>query len=460
MRFFKIAFLAVCCLLLSACSSFQPNLTDLMQSPKLTEEQAEIYEALTNAADVSDVQLKYPKSGDYRSAFVMFDLDADGEDEALVFYNMPSWGGNVRIMVLDHQQDEWVSVYDAVGEGTDVTEVDFQVLTASGRHCVLIGWEQGTSENTSISVYDYTGGQLRVLYESEYSQMLIEDLDQDGTKEILLGIFKASSKTGAIRLINDTEDGLQSASRVVMDSTITGFLGIKIGWLAQNQIAVFVDAYTSSTQIVTEIMVYTDDGKLRSLSSHYGGLDRPLLREVPVRCEDINGDGILEIPVSLVEYSEEEREEDNRKNLLQYLYLSNPEELERLGEADSAENSQAGSVTFTFSPVWTGFVNLDYGFRFQFPEEWIGQVNVVKESDRNEWVFTLRTEAAEPPALLRIRVYGQDEPRDVFDNLVYEQLEKRGVYEYYAAPVKSSAVPEQMQLSMEEIRERFSIAKS
>lgn len=460
MRFFKIAFLAVCCLLLSACSSFQPNLTDLMQSPKLTEEQAEIYEALTNAADVSDVQLKYPKSGDYRSAFVMFDLDADGEDEALVFYNMPSWGGNVRIMVLDHQQDEWVSVYDAVGEGTDVTEVDFQVLTASGRHCVLIGWEQGTSENTSISVYDYTGGQLRVLYESEYSQMLIEDLDQDGTKEILLGIFKASSKTGAIRLINDTEDGLQSASRVVMDSTITGFLGIEIGWLAQNEIAVFVDAYTSSTQIVTEIMVYTDDGKLRSLSSHYGGLDRPLLREVPVRCEDINGDGILEIPVSLVEYSEEEREEDNRKNLLQYLYLSNPEELERLGEADSAENSQAGSVTFTFSPVWTGFVNLDYGFRFQFPEEWIGQVNVVKESDRNEWVFTLRTEAAEPPALLRIRVYGQDEPRDVFDNLVYEQLEKRGVYEYYAAPVKSSAVPEQMQLSMEEIRERFSIVKS
>ena len=460
MRFFKIAFLAVCCLLLSACSSFQPNLTDLMQSPKLTEEQAEIYEALTNAADVSDVQLKYPKSGDYRSAFVMFDLDADGEDEALVFYNMPSWGGNVRIMVLDHQQDEWVSVYDAVGEGTDVTEVDFQVLTASGRHCVLIGWEQGTSENTSISVYDYTGGQLRVLYESEYSQMLIEDLDQDGTKEILLGIFKASSKTGAIRLINDTEDGLQSASRVVMDSTITGFLGIEIGWLAQNQIAVFVDAYTSSTQIVTEIMVYTDDGKLRSLSSHYGGLDRPLLREVPVRCEDINGDGILEIPVSLVEYSEEEREEDNRKNLLQYLYLSNPEELERLGEADSAENSQAGSVTFTFSPVWTGIVNLDYGFRFQFPEEWIGQVNVVKESDRNEWVFTLRTEAAEPPALRRIRVYGQDEPRDVFDNLVYEQLEKRGVYEYYAAPVKSSAVPEQMQLSMEEIRERFSIVKS
>ena len=153
---------------------------------------------------------------------------------------------------------------------------------------------------------------------------------------------------------------------------------------------------------------------------------------------------------------EEEQEEDNRKNILQYLYLSNPEELKGLAETGLQEEA----VTFTFSPVWTGFVNLDYGFRFQFPEEWIGQVDVTKESDRSEWVFTLRTDAAEPPALLRIRVYEQDEPRDVFDNLVYEQLEKRGVYEYYAAPIKSSAASAQVQLDMEEIQERFSIVKS
>lgn len=101
-----------------------------------------------------------------------------------------------------------------------------------------------------------------------------------------------------------------------MDSTITKFLGIEIGLLAQDQIAVFVDAYASSTQVITEIMVYTVDGKLRPLSSHYEGLDRLLVREVPVRCEDINGDGILEIPVSWGEYNEEEQEEDNRKNII------------------------------------------------------------------------------------------------------------------------------------------------
>lgn len=459
MRFLKITFLAACCLLLSACSSFQFNLTDLMQAPKLSEDQAEIYEALTDAVGVSDVQLKYPKSGAYRSAFVMFDLDADGEKEALVFYNMPSWGGNVRIMILDHQQEKWVSVYDAVGEGTDITEVDFRILTSSGRYCLMIGWEQGTSENTNISVYDYTGGQLRVLFESEYSQMLIEDIDQDGVQEILLGVFKASAKMGSIRLINDTDEGLQPVSRVVMDNTITKFLGIDIGFLSEDQTAVFVDAYTSSTQIVTEIMVYTEEGRLVPLSGHAGDLDRLLVRELPVRCEDIDGDGILEIPVSLNEYNEEEREDDNRKNMIQYVRLSNPEALEMLKVETASEQERQESVLFSFAPVWTGFLNPDYGFRFQFPDEWVNQVDVLKETNRSEWVFTLKSDAAEPTALLRIRVYGQDEPRDVFDNVSYERLEKRGVYEYYAA-VQLSGVPERMQIGMEEVKKRFSTVKS
>lgn len=459
MRFLKITFLAACCLLLSACSSFQFNLTDLMQAPKLSEDQAEIYEALTDAVGVSDVQLKYPKSGAYRSAFVMFDLDADGEKEALVFYNMPSWGGNVRIMILDHQQEKWVSVYDAVGEGTDITEVDFRILTSSGRYCLMIGWEQGTSENTNISVYDYTGGQLRVLFESEYSQMLIEDIDQDGVQEILLGVFKASAKMGSIRLINDTDEGLQPVSRVVMDNTITKFLGIDIGFLSEDQTAVFVDAYISSTQIVTEIMVYTEEGRLVPLSGHAGDLDRLLVRELPVRCEDIDGDGILEIPVSLNEYNEEEREDDNRKNMIQYVRLSNPEALEMLKVETASEQERQESVSFSFAPVWTGFLNPDYGFRFQFPDEWVNQVDVLKETNRSEWVFTLKSDAAEPTALLRIRVYGQDEPRDVFDNVSYERLEKRGVYEYYAA-VQLSGVPERMQIGMEEVKKRFSTVKS
>ena len=98
-------------------------------------------------------------------------------------------------------------------------------------------------------------------------------------------------------------------------------------------------------------------------------MDRLLVRELPVRCEDIDGDGILEIPVSLNEYNEEEREDDNRKNMIQYVRLSNPEALEMLKMETASEQESQESVLFSFAPVWTGFLNPDYGFRFQFPDE-------------------------------------------------------------------------------------------
>ncbi len=460
MRFLKAGLLALCGLLLSACASFQLNVTDLMQSPKSTEDQTEIYEALTTAAGVSDVQLKYPKRGNYRSAFVLFDLDADGEREALVFYSIPSLGGNVRIMVLDRQEEEWVSVYDAVGEGNDVAEIDFQMLTDSGRYSVLIGWERGTSENTSISVYDYTGDQLRVLFESDYSLMLIQDMDQDGIQEILLGIYKASSKTGSIRLINETEEGLESISRVTMDHSITGFLGIEIGDIAPGQTAVFVDAYVGTSEITTEIMAYTASGTLCALSGDHGQTGQSFSRSIPVRCEDINADGILEIPAAVeVQAAEEfpiEDEDEEASHLIQYLQLSNPELLLQLEE----DLPQQEDPAFSFSPVWTGFVSLDYGFRFAFPQNWVGMVDVEKEPDRSEWVFCLRSDAVEPPALLRIRVYEQDELWDVFDDVTYARLDNRGTYEYYAAVLQPAEVPASMQISMEEVEEGFSTIKS
>ena len=64
-------------LLLSGCSPIQMDVEELMSPPKLTAEQAEIDSALKQALG-ENVKLKYPKSGDFRSAFVFHDIDGDG----------------------------------------------------------------------------------------------------------------------------------------------------------------------------------------------------------------------------------------------------------------------------------------------------------------------------------------------------------------------------------------------
>ena len=91
MRPFKLlsAAAAASIMLTSAGCSLGTSIDTLMAPPKLSVEQEQIYNALTDAAGTS-ISLKYPKSGKYLSAFIVEDIDGDGGNEAVVFYEKSS----------------------------------------------------------------------------------------------------------------------------------------------------------------------------------------------------------------------------------------------------------------------------------------------------------------------------------------------------------------------------------
>ena len=93
---------------LSGCT-FGSSIDNLMAPPKLSVEQEQIYSALTDATGTS-ISLKYPKSGKYLSAFIIEDIDGDGGNEALVFYERNGLGveeNTLRINVLDQDDGNW-----------------------------------------------------------------------------------------------------------------------------------------------------------------------------------------------------------------------------------------------------------------------------------------------------------------------------------------------------------------
>lgn len=88
--------------LLTGCT-FGTSIDNLLAPPKQSIEQEQIYSALTDAAG-SGIRLKYPRSGKYLSAFIIEDIDSDGTDEAVVFYERNGLGVDertLRINVLD-----------------------------------------------------------------------------------------------------------------------------------------------------------------------------------------------------------------------------------------------------------------------------------------------------------------------------------------------------------------------
>ena len=71
-------------LLLTGCA-VGTSVDNLLKPPQLSVEQEQIYQALQNAVG-NNITLQYPRSGDNLSAFIVCDMDDDGEDEAMVFY--------------------------------------------------------------------------------------------------------------------------------------------------------------------------------------------------------------------------------------------------------------------------------------------------------------------------------------------------------------------------------------
>ena len=113
---------AVCSL--SGCTGMNFSVDGLMTAPKLTDEQQLIHTALSNAVG-RNITLKYPKSGNYRSAFVIANVDGEPTEEALVFYEYTgAEGEGIRVNLLDKKDDgSWNSEKEGAGVGTDVDKV-------------------------------------------------------------------------------------------------------------------------------------------------------------------------------------------------------------------------------------------------------------------------------------------------------------------------------------------------
>ena len=80
-----LAALSAACVLLTGCSALNFSVEGLVDAPKVTKEQEEIHQALIESVG-SNITLKYPRNGDYRSAYVIANIDDEPDSEAIVFY--------------------------------------------------------------------------------------------------------------------------------------------------------------------------------------------------------------------------------------------------------------------------------------------------------------------------------------------------------------------------------------
>lgn len=428
-------------LALSGCTAFETDTEALMQPPSLTAEQAELNAALTEVIG-ENYRLRYPSDGTSNSAFMFYDLDGDETDEALAFYSIED--ESTRINILKRYGEKWVSVYEAAGAYGDAKSVRFSE-TGPDERTLIVQWEQ------EVSVYRFADSRLETVYSSFCDGIEMADLNGDGYNDIIL-INSSYSERPFAKILYYGENGLTITENVGITAEYGEIVSTTVGEIYEGKIGFFIDSrvYGSNNIYLTEIITLNGDTAARSTIANYIAYEPEeeeesmvtlvsklgprgnYLRNTAAYCEDVDGDGIVEMPV---EFREDVASQDNEK-----LYY-----IEYMKYDPEAEDSRA---------VWFGFVDPENGYRFELPKSWSEEVSIVYNFSSGEYCFINDANGAE---VLRLRAAPAGEYQDRYEEN-YVLIGQSGTKTFYARV--SAQKGDSYYLEPESLVERFSATKS
>ena len=395
---------------LTGCT-FGASIDTLMSPPKLSMEQEQIYSALTEATGNS-ISLKYPKSGKYLSAFIVEDIDGDGGNEALVFYEKNSLAveeNTLRINILDNYDGEWSSVCDTPVDGSEIEKVMISKLGSSDRMNLIIGSSQINRSEKNVSLYTYSDGSVEPPFRTTpYSFFDVVDLDTDGENEFLL--LKGASSTPAVVVAYRLNDkGTYEPYSQELSGSFTEFDEPSYGLMGNGRMGLYIDAVSGAGYIQSDV-IYMDENGLNKV---FASPEESFSTNRPSGCAtfDIDSDGIPEIPVQKVSLGYDNASESEQMKITEWMYITD-------------EN--------TLKKKYTSYYSVNEGYIFIFPERWEESVKVERDSINDEIVFRSYVNGTEGGELLRL--YGAKDKHSREDRIAngYMLLHTKGDSAYLA----------------------------
>lgn len=267
---------------------------ELYQLPK----RSESYSHLQTAIDQAMEGLEYaaPIAGENQQTVQMADLDGDGADEYLLFARSTS-EKTMQILIFDQAEEvfELLAVIDS--HGTAFEQVEYVNIDDQPGLEIVVGRQVSDQVLRSLSVYTFTGGQPEQLMSASYHKFLTCDLDRDGDTELMLIQPGEIDADRGVAVLYGYENGEMARSREAeMSAAADSVKRIMVNSLHGGEPAVYVASSVNESAIITDIFAMKY-GKFTNISfSNESGTSVQTLRNYYVYADDVDGDGVLELP--------------------------------------------------------------------------------------------------------------------------------------------------------------------
>ena len=343
---------AVLPLLLTGCLSASA-VEDLFTLPQPPIEHTDLSNTIHTLL-ASGYEYASPTAGQNIQSVQLVDLDWDGNSEALAFFRKPSDDKPLKIMIFRFSDEACELVTTIESSGTAIERVEYRDMNGDGMRELVVGWKIAPNVQ-NVAVYS-VGAKHSMLMQTNYTRYSIQELDGDGVPSLMVLRSNAEGNSVA-EFYGWRTDSLTLVYHTALSSTMAALSNGSVvsGMLDEDTPAVFVTGVNEMGMAVTDVLACRDNGTLTNAAlSRVTGLSTLIYPYTKLQPQDLDGDGIIEIPAPL-EAAEPGKQND--------------------GLVDWLHCNIDGGIT----RIYTTYHSQSAGWYLQVPKEWSGRVSATEK---------------------------------------------------------------------------------
>ena len=404
---------------LGSCRMLEFDSDALLTPPQMNAADRDLLRAVDSVS--SSYILAYPKSGSYQNAITSFDIDGDGENEAICFYTDGS-EKTVKFIVLEMSDGKWSVKATGSSGASAVERMSFCDIDGDGVNELIIGWQFLSGEEKALEIFGFDRDEeMKSLYTGMFNNFLVFD------DKVVIISRNTGRKTASASVVGKGQSGVSVLTTATLNNSITSFINVQSGELNDSKRAIFIDEQLENLSYTTEVLTLGEKGELIGSPEDVSIMTTRTRAYV---CTDINGDKRLDLPVE--------------RPLPEYVRAGVTENLSYV--------DWYGFDGTATSLILSGYVSVNEQFMIVLPDAWIGNITVQRDPEAERTVrFFAQTDAGNSP-MFSVRVFSQQEFSEVIKDTGWTVISNSGenVYTY-----KNDGAPEGFETSAEQITEAF-----
>lgn len=291
-RKLKILSAVLAALLLSGCSLH--TVDELYRVPRRSEEYNDLQSAIDRS--IGDREYWAPLTGENLQTVQRADLDGDGTQEYLLFTKANA-EKPLHILIYRMENGEYVLSDTIQSTGAAYDVVEYARVDDKPGYELIVGYQISEQVARSVSIYSFRSGEAVSLMSANYSKFVPYDINADGRSELMvLHAGESDEANGVAELYSYASGTMERSNQARMSEKVEQLKRIVAGRLHGGQPAVYVASAVGESAIITDVFAMVEGHFTNVSFSNESGTSVQTLRNYYVYADDIDEDGVVELP--------------------------------------------------------------------------------------------------------------------------------------------------------------------